>query len=64
MNYRETFTETGFYRKAFFFNKTPFELNLIPTYTVTGQYISLLGTRRHFFKRLGQKGNRRLYTVL
>lgn len=35
----------------------PFELNLIPTQTVTGQYISLLVTRRHFFKRdWGKKG--------
>lgn len=34
-----------------------FELNLIPTQTVTGQYISLLVTRRHFFKRdWGKKG--------
>lgn len=34
----------------------PFEVTLIPTQSVTGQYISLLVTRRHFFKRLGQRG--------
>lgn len=33
----------------------PFELILIPTQTVTGQYILLLVTRRHFFKRQGAK---------
>lgn len=52
--------ETGCYRKSFsffFFGKMPFELNLIPTQTVTGQYISLLVTRKHFFKRdQGRKG--------
>lgn len=41
----------------FFFCKMSFELNLIPTQTVTGQYISLLVTRRQFFKRdWGKKG--------
>lgn len=34
----------------------PFEVTLIPTQSVTGQYISLLVTRRHFLKRLGQRG--------
>lgn len=37
-----------------FFRKKSFELNLIPTQTVTRQYISLLVTRRHFFKKGGR----------
>lgn len=43
-------TELDFIENFFFLSKRPFELNLIPTQTVTGQYISLLVTRRHFFK--------------
>lgn len=46
-------TELDFIENFFFFfflSNRPFELNLIPTQTVTGQYISLLVTRRHFFK--------------
>lgn len=51
MNDSESIYTTGLYRRAFFlFSKMPFELNLVPTETVTGQYISLLVTRRHFFK--------------
>lgn len=41
--------------KERFFRKRSFELNLIPTQTVTRQYISLLVTRRHFFKKGGRE---------
>lgn len=41
----------------------PFELNLIPTQTVTGQYNSLLVTRRHFLRRDCSKRERGDYQL-
>lgn len=53
-NYRESMSRNWILQERFF-RKRSFELNLIPTQTVTRQYISLLVTRRHFFKKGGQE---------
>lgn len=50
-NHREPLYRNWILYESFFLLVRRLELDLIPTQTVTGQYISLLFTRRHFFNK-------------